>query len=384
MQKVYFAVLNEGWLRRELITTVLPAMEHTEGIELVMENPTLTWDHPISSNRNQIVKRFLKTDCDWLLMLDDDVVPFHNPCQMVYANKDIVGSPAKVRQNGRMLNWVVYMKNAHDTGYTPVDLEKQEPTADLLQADVIGTGCILIRRKVLETIKAPFHCEFDEDGILTHGTDFAFCRKATAAGFTIWATRNRWCEHIKENVGLLDMSGYDDIDKVSPDNIPYKIPWGDFSIGGGDWIFLKGVVQEHNVKNILEFGCGLSSLLLSELAEVESFEILDEYAQKIIARATEKNRLTVRAWDGTECTPFKDRYDLAFVDGPKGKSAGGIGRQHSIRIAAQCADMVVIHDAGRPDEMQWQQEYLRDGFALTRWSACHQGRCNLWVRRKEE
>ncbi len=384
-QKVYFAVLNKGWLRRELVWSVLPAMIETPGVELVMENPSHTVGHPIMSNRNAIAKRFLQTDCEWLLMLDDDVIPLNNPCEMVYADKDVIGMPAKVRQPGRILNWVVYMKTQDGTrGYMPVDLEHQDPHADLLKCDIIGTGCILIRRKVIEAIKAPFNDIFTEDGIRLYGTDFAFCQRATEAGFEVWACRNRWCEHIKDGFGLLDMSGYDDVDKALGDNMPYQIPWGGDAIASKDWEFIREVVAQYKPAAILEFGAGLSSLLMSTLAPVESYETDPVYGQKILDKRGPLNRLQVLPWDGQDCTPLQSHYDLAFVDGPRGQCNGGPGREHSMRLVAEYAERVIVHDAGRPEEQVLQRKYLRDdGFALLRWSACHQGRCQLWVRDKE-
>ncbi len=379
--RVYFALPTKGWLHQDFVTRVLPAMRRTEDVELIIGDSEQRWGHPISSSRNAIVQRFLQTDCSWLLVLDDDVVPLHNPLRMVWADKDIVGSPAKIRQESQILSWAVYLKSSVVDAYIPVNLEAQDPTAELLKVDAIGAGCILIRRKVLETLNAPFRCEYDDNGVLTYGTNFAFCRKATAAGFEVWACRNSWCEHVENNVGLLDMEGYDDMEQMGHDNVPYQMPWGGWSITSGDWAFLKTVLAEHRVKTILEFGCGLSSLLLSEYAEVESFEVEDRFRAAIAAKCAHKNQLVIRLWDGIDCKPSREHYHLAFVDGPQGKATGGMGRQHSMRIAAQHAGVVVVHDAGRPDEQQWQREYLWQRFGLVRWTACHQGRCNLWVRR---
>ena len=128
---------------------------------------------------------------------------------MVFADKDIVGSPAKIRQK-RKLICVAYVRGVGKDNYIPVDFNKiDDPTAELLSVDIIGTGCILIKRKVLESIKAPFITEFDKDGVATYGTDFAFCKKAKRAGFEIYTTPQRICEHVKE-VGLLDVRNYDD------------------------------------------------------------------------------------------------------------------------------------------------------------------------------
>jgi hypothetical protein len=79
----------------------------------------------------------------------------------------------------------------------------------LLKVDVIGTGCIIIARRVLEKLKAPFMEEVDESGIVTMGEDFAFCRKAKAADFEVFTTPKMRCEHWSE-VGLHQHSKYED------------------------------------------------------------------------------------------------------------------------------------------------------------------------------
>ena len=112
---------------------------------------------------------------------------------------------------------------------------------ELLKVDVVGTGCILIRRNVLENIKSPFTVEFDKDGILLTGTDFAFCERAGKAGYEIFTTPQLVCDHIKD-VGLLNAAHFSDADDCDLLKAKYEIPWSPFSIGPHDWNFIKRVV----------------------------------------------------------------------------------------------------------------------------------------------
>ena len=223
--KLYFALLNHGWIRNEVAAHQLPQMQKTPGVELRWEQPWMTWHSPIYSNRNKIVKRFLASDCDFLMMQDDDVIPVgHNPAELVHANKDIVGCPAKVRSEGGTLDWVAYVKNEELGGYVTCNLAAAPTTADLLEVDIIGTGLIIIARRVLEDprMRGAFLVENDEDGICTWGTDFAFCKRARANGYQVYTTPHRICEHIKE-IGFNSLSGYDDSDNPNPANAPYKM-----------------------------------------------------------------------------------------------------------------------------------------------------------------
>lgn len=402
-KKIYLAVLNSGWLRREFAWQVFPRMNATNGVKIVWENPADTWSNPISSNRNLITLRFLQSDCDFLLMLDDDVVPQFNPAELIYADKDIIGCPAKVRSNGQLIAWTAYIPHPSGEGYSTIDLNAFDDMLDLIPVDIVGTGCILIKRKVLEKLKAPFHSEFDANGVQEYGTDFAFCRKAKKEGFEVYTTLQRRCEHFKE-IGLLDIEGWDSTNSFDKTNSKYKIPWGGMSITVRDWHFIKGIIEMLQPKRILEFGSGLSSLLMSEIAEVDSYETsqknrdsvvsarvlaredIKKVAQSIDPDAEPKltwKKLNLSLWDGKACSP-EGEFQLAFVDGPEGESLGGPGREHSIRIASKNSNHIIVHDAGRPFEEKWQRKYLKGKFKLMARSGEHVTRCHYWVRRPEE
>ena len=393
--KLYLAVLNGGWLRREFSYKVLPWMQSTKGVQIIWEDPKETWSHPISSNRNLITLRFLQTDCDFLLMIDDDVVPLFNPAELVYADQDIIGCPAKVRSSGQLLAWTAYTNHPSGEGYSTMNLNMIDDYLDLIPVDCVGSGCLLIRRRVLESpqMKAPFHTNFDENGVLEYGTDFAFCRKAKAAGFEIHSTVQRRCEHFKE-VGLLDHTGWDQTDDFTEENVRYKIPWGMMSITMKDWRFIQDLLHIIKPRRILEFGTGLSSLLMAERFNVHSFETNPEHAESILEKHRKWCRsqtdggkprpqtLHVFPWDGKNFDVEADgQYDLAFVDGPEGEGLGGIGRQWSMKVASECCRHVIVHDAGREFEEHWQRLYLRGKYRLYSRSAEHTTRCHYWVKR---
>ena len=373
--KLYVAILNRGWFRREVSARVLPEIRKTRGVIATLENPKKTWDHPISSNRNKIVKRFLQTDNDYLLMIDDDVVPLFNPAEFVFADKDVIGFPAKVRQGDRCLNWVAYVKRPDRHEYAPVDFSKVDQSIELLSVDAVGTGAILIHRRVLENMKAPFHIHFDEDGILTMGTDFAFCERAKEAGFNIYTTPRRVCEHFKE-LGMLDMQSYSDSDNVDAEAQKYGIPWGGYAINPVDWEFIKRIILDTKPNKILEFGSGLSSLLMSEYCEVESWEKNPEWAEMVREKNPNGN-LSVKTWD--ELHPNGLDTDLAFIDGPVGKINGGPGREESFKVACNCK-AVIVHDAGRDEEQALQEKYLMPNFKLIKKNGWHQSRCQYWEK----
>lgn len=391
--RLYLAVLNKGWVRRELYD-IVDRIKATPGVEVTVEPFGRTYAEPIFANRNRISRRFLDTKPkqDFLMMIDNDVLPLTNPAEVVFADRDIIGLPAKVRQRNRTLNWVAYMKHPTVEGYFSVDFEAVDDTVDLLKVDVVGTGCIVIKRKVIERLfkeaktgwDAPFTIEVSKEGDSKYGTDFAFCKRAQKYGYEIFTTPQRICEHVKE-IGLLDINGYDDCDGRDAIAAKYAIPWGEFAISQGDWHFIQRIIEKHKIKTILEFGAGLSTLLMSEIASVLSFETNKKHGENIIKLANEKKdarSLAVVLWDGKRTDIVSSKYDLVFIDGPQGKDIGGIGREASFEIAVKHTDKIIVHDAGRQDEQRLQGKYLRGKYKLKGKTGWHQTRCHYWERKE--
>jgi hypothetical protein len=158
----------------------------------------------IDYNRNTIVKMFLETDNEWLLMMDDDNPCLQNPLDLIELNKDIIIFPTlmfKVDLSGSpMLQYNIFKKEGNMWRS-----QKMTPGKPLAEYDAGGTGCILIKRKVLEGVKAPFLSKLNPDGTRNVGMDLWFCQKAKQRGFRIWAHWEYACQHIKD-VDLLDVA----------------------------------------------------------------------------------------------------------------------------------------------------------------------------------
>lgn len=164
----------------------------------------------------------------------------------------------------------------------------------------------------------------------------------------------------------------------------YGIPWGGWAIAEKDWAFIRGILQGKNIKTVLEFGTGLSTLLISEFAEVDTFETEAKWTELVKAKTPPGRKIKFYAWSGYSPpgTEWKrKRYDLAFVDGPRGKSAGGMGREISMYIAAKFADRIIVHDAGRIDETELQERILKPRFDFISRSDESQSRCHYWERK---
>lgn len=150
--------------------------------------------------RNEIVKQFLETGKDVLVMCDDDVVPPAHVLQIAVPiiddDFDIVAACVPIMRPGTAFMPNIFKRNGE--GYDPhLDAYKE---SGVVAADAVGTGCIAIARKVLvdNHLKVPFRPKLHKDGTWHVGEDINFCERARARGYRVAADLGVWCEHLTE------------------------------------------------------------------------------------------------------------------------------------------------------------------------------------------
>jgi len=177
---IYIAVLNQGDIRSEL-ANVLTQYANQDDYELYITYPALK---PITQNRNKIVQDFLsKSQFDYLIMLDSDNVPPPNLLNLVDYKKDIIGSLYFGYQRNMIVPFCLELQK--NGLFQVADLKGKR---GLIECDAIGTGIIVIKRKVLEDerLRFPFRNEYDKDGIKMLGLDINFCKRAKELGYKVW------------------------------------------------------------------------------------------------------------------------------------------------------------------------------------------------------
>jgi len=187
---VLVAIPNEGSIRVELANALIQ-MSHDQRHELKIYYPQ---GKPIDHNRNQIVRRFLEGTWEYLLMIDSDNPPLRNPLDLVRFDKDVIACPTpqwNSDEPGFPIYWVA-MDEVKE------GFKEHKEKKGLQKVDAVGAGCILIARRVLEKVKAPFMRKWNEDGTQDTGLDFHFCQKARKQGFEVWAHYDYPCSHFKE------------------------------------------------------------------------------------------------------------------------------------------------------------------------------------------
>lgn len=144
--------------------------------------------------RNNLVDLALMNDCDYLLMLDDDmVIPADLFERLAAHDKDVVG--ALYYQRGGGFHPVIMRQvNAKD-GLKGIDfihhfdLILRQP--GLYPVDIIGGGCMLFRTEIFRKLVQPY---FWIDGIV--GTDVYICNQLRDAGVSIYVDTSIELGHV--------------------------------------------------------------------------------------------------------------------------------------------------------------------------------------------
>lgn len=147
----------------------------------------------ITLARNILVDQFLKTDCTELLFIDSDICAAPEDILRLVAqggDKDITAGYYPGRSDDEKLVFYPYLD---DNGELEFD-------GSLMRVHRFGTGFMLIRRHVIETLAQKAQ-RYVANSALTQvpnvfdftiregqfvGEDYAFCDKAGAEGFKVW------------------------------------------------------------------------------------------------------------------------------------------------------------------------------------------------------
>jgi hypothetical protein len=191
-------LLNQGQISNGLeLQLYLWMKEKSNEYSFSFFEPT---ERPIANNRNTITKKFLDGDYNILGMLDSDTCPLRNPFDLLDFDKDVIGLVSPGWGNNGIRFHVYkfsknYPKKIEFIQYEPCERE------GLKQIDAIGTGCIFVKRKVLEKIKKPFEDLFDEYGRLITNDDMAFSHKCKQTGFEVWT---HW-DYVSKHYKMIDL-----------------------------------------------------------------------------------------------------------------------------------------------------------------------------------
>jgi hypothetical protein len=151
----------------------------------VVQRHGLNNARPHDCARNLAVKAFLESGLEWLLMIDNDMIPPANLLDMI----DFAPAEADI------IVPKFYCLSGNDPSVLKISLAwKLLPgqtsiprNCSWVELEGGGTGAMFIRRKVFAALQKPyFKFGYDANGFTVEGEDEYFCRQARAAGLRIF------------------------------------------------------------------------------------------------------------------------------------------------------------------------------------------------------
>jgi len=145
----------------------------------------------IIESRNLLRKYFLDNNYDYLLSLEQDVIPPKNVIEKLLShNKEIVSAVYfnTSQKHKRLIPLLAKSTGLDKLSYLPEKFVKT--SNNLVEVDYCGLGCVLIHKLVLEKVKFRFNSKkpgFD---------DWWFCKDAKENNFKIYADLSIKCKHL--------------------------------------------------------------------------------------------------------------------------------------------------------------------------------------------
>jgi len=200
MNSVYLAVPTRGDVNCEVAET-----HHQLARDLDTTVRYQIGGNSVASNRNLIVRWFLDSDTDVLMMVDDDIgVPAHTaelPGKLG-DEWDVIAACCPIFVPAR---WPIPVYAAFVKGQ-PGKYELLDDRSDgLMACDGVGTGCIAIHRRVFDHIpREPFRERISDDGTFIISEDIAFCLACNQANLRMAVDFATVCDHVR-TVSLLQI-----------------------------------------------------------------------------------------------------------------------------------------------------------------------------------
>jgi hypothetical protein len=144
------------------------------------------------------------SEAEYLLFLDSDTIP---------VRKDFIKD--QIKQEKQAITGVYYYKNSKvpvlinpktKTNFTIEELEKYAETNKLAKGQYVGTGCLMLHRKIFEKIGFNYE-KFGE----RMSDDFGYCEILERNKIPVWINARQPCFHIRNGkyAGLEAIFGKD-------------------------------------------------------------------------------------------------------------------------------------------------------------------------------
>lgn len=193
--RVLWGIPHEGMTGSEAYCNRLGLAKHFGHLEergkLAKENPRFEfWQFTLGRMhvhvaRDEMGKRALEIDADYLFMIDDDMISEGDIFERLWeSNKDIIAPLAFTRNfpHKPVLyacreGWDPVTQKDHFTNYSIMNYPKNK----LVECDAVGFGAVLIKVDCLKKVPQPWFMNPNSTG-----EDINFCYQAKKYGFRTW------------------------------------------------------------------------------------------------------------------------------------------------------------------------------------------------------
>lgn len=189
MPRCYNSLLEQDY-PNFLVSVVAkrPVFQHSDTTKLKYLNCV--------DNRNEARRMFLGSDSDYCLFVDSDIVLPKNALSLLMSHgKDVMGGWYQEINSDR---WIAGRWIADNTFF---NFRQIQPS--VVKTDVVGMGCALVSRKVLEQVSFKPAIDVilkDESGVsLILGECGAFGNDVAEMGFNLYMDGSVVCEHLIRN-----------------------------------------------------------------------------------------------------------------------------------------------------------------------------------------
>ena len=142
-KKIFVGMPSWSWFPYPEVMFQIFQQEMPEWYELVFNMESIISWRVVHTARNDITRRFLLTDCDYLRWCDDDNPPSSDVLKyLIAANKDVCSALIPLRHWNYMLNLFKWKKNIVSIADEP----------NLFEVDNIWTGCVLLSRDIVKAV----------------------------------------------------------------------------------------------------------------------------------------------------------------------------------------------------------------------------------------
>lgn len=158
---------------------------------------------PFDHARNTGCQKLLELDWEWLFFLDDDIVCPPDTIQRLIRHDVPIVSGLYYRRNPPLVP--VMLRAGMKDGVKGYNWVTEYQMDSLIEVDLVGAGCLLIRRDVIQTLQPmsnrcrwfEWRCDrTDLPDVEKTSEDFSFCTHAQKAGYKIMVDTSIGCRHI--------------------------------------------------------------------------------------------------------------------------------------------------------------------------------------------